>query len=274
MSDRATTSTARSPRGRDSLARLGQLRDGIFIGGGALYVLGYILWSAHALDEGLGLLPALEPQYLLAGSLLAVILLVAAVLGIAIRRLVDLAFRWRNDDRRPGWFRFVGGVMVWAFSFAPIAAGVGLWSAADTGIDSLLFYGLASLGVVLWMLVEWLAPRFTKRYDVSFYAVSISATFAFGAIPFLVKVVYPNVPQEIGGVKPRCGYVEMARADASPSLARELFVSNQSGSTIARSRKLLIFFSGGDAYIVRARNLRGAHTYELRKQIVKSVSGC
>jgi hypothetical protein len=41
-----------------------------------------------------------------------------------------------------------------------------------------------------------------------------------------------------------------------------------------RSRKLSIFFSGGEAYIVRARGVEGANTYELRKEIVKSVSDC
>jgi hypothetical protein len=274
MSRGQPTNAARSLRRRQWLARPGQLRDSIFIIGGLLYVLGYILWSAHALDEGLGLLPALELQYLLAGSLLAVILLICGLLGVAIRRLVDLGFRWSRDITRPRAVRVAARGMIVVPSLAPVLAGVGLWYAADTDVNSLAFYGAVALFLVLWWLVERVAPRFAKQYDVPFYVATIGATFALGAIPFLIKVVYPKVPQEIGGVKPRCGYVEMSRTDASSSLARELLPSAQGETRIARSRKLSIFFSGGDSYIVRARHLRGAHTYELRKQVVKAVSGC
>jgi hypothetical protein len=89
-----------------------------------------------------------------------------------------------------------------------------------------------------------------------------------------VTVVYPNVPQELGGVRTRCGYVEVARADASGLLTRDLFAAAQMNDGTIRSRKLSIFFSGGEAYIVRARGVEGANTYELRKEIVKSVSDC
>jgi len=75
-------------------------------------------------------------------------------------------------------------------------------------------------------------------------------------------------------VKPRCCHVEVARVDASGLLARELFPQTQTTTGIARSRELLIFFSGGESYIVRAKDPESATTYELRKGIVKSVSDC
>jgi hypothetical protein len=164
--------------------------------------------------------------------------------------------------------------MIYALSFAPVLAGAALWRAAAPGIDSSVFFGSLLVALVLWILAARFVPQLDQRFATPSTVVFVGAAFAVGAIPFLVKVVYPNVPQEIGGVKPRCGYVEISRTDASSSLARELFASNQIEGGIVRSRKLSIFFSGGDSHVVRARHLRGAHTYELRKEIVKSVSDC
>src|SRR5205814_484583 len=51
----------------DRLKQLVGLRDVFLFLGGASYVLGYIVWCLHAWQENLGLLPALQFQYIFAG---------------------------------------------------------------------------------------------------------------------------------------------------------------------------------------------------------------
>jgi hypothetical protein len=84
----------------ESVEHVGKFRDGILVAGGGLYVLGYLVWSFHAWEEGLGLLPALELQYLLAGSLLALTLLAALSAGMAVARLMAASASWGKSEHR------------------------------------------------------------------------------------------------------------------------------------------------------------------------------
>jgi hypothetical protein len=264
-------STARSTQsGVNRLKRLGELRDPLLLAGGGLYVLGYVVWSVHALNEGLGLLPALELQYLLAGSLLVLIFLAALILGFGVLRLDLMADSWEHSPRLS--VRLVGRTIFWVAVVAITAAAFTLVALADAVIAWIVFLALMAVGYLLLQFFPKLEQRVDQRYEHSLVAL-VGFVLAYGAAVFYLVIVYPNVPQELGGVKPRCGYLDVARADASPSLAQEL-LAGRTQSLIVRSRKLSIFFSSGDAYIVRAQNLEGAHTYEVRKDIVKSVSDC
>jgi hypothetical protein len=262
------TPTAATQSGIDRVERIGKLRDGILVGSGALYVLGYIVWSVHALDEGLGLLPALELQYLLAGSLLALILLSSVLLGVALMRVAYASEDWKQSPhafvKRLGPampFLIGGGVTVLAYALMSFA-GHGLLAAA---------LGMVG-GALLWLLSS--VEPIQRRFERSLAVVYMGGLVAVASTVLFVTVFYPKVPQAIGGVKPQCGYVEVARADASAVLEQELFDPAQTDTDIARSRELSILFSGGDTYVVRARNLDNARTYEVRKDIIKSASSC
>ncbi len=52
---------------------LGKRRDGFLVAGASIYGLGYAVWTYNAWDQGLGLLPAIESQYFLAGTVPALI---------------------------------------------------------------------------------------------------------------------------------------------------------------------------------------------------------
>lgn len=263
------TTTARG--GADRVERVGELRDGFLVAGGAVYVLGYLVWSVHAWQEGLGLLPALELQYLLAGSLLVLILLAALLTGMGMARLAPVSGRWNKSSRRS-----IRWLWVPVLGLAGVAIGVAvtiLLSLADKGsLVPALFIASFLIAVAYFLLQRMgLIPSDPEDRPI---LVQIVVPVGVAATVFYITVAYPNVPQELGGVKPRCGRVEIARVDASGLLARELFPQTQTTTGIARSRKLLIFFSGGESYIVRAKDLESATTYELRKEIVKSVSDC
>lgn len=260
--------TAPPPAERDHTAekrleRLGNTRDGLLLFAGGLYILGYVVWSVHALREGLGLLPALDLQYFLAGGLFAVSLLLAGALGYLAARVADASETWKASHRR--------GIRLVA-PWVPIAIGLGvgiggvlLMSAAGhllVGFALTLAFGATLVAIGL------IRPNARLALPIMLAGLSI-----FTASLVFVTLIYPNVPQEVGGVRPRCGYVELAAADASDDLAREI-LQNPNATGVARSKKLSIFFSGGESYVVRLRDGDNDKTYELRKETVKSTRAC
>jgi hypothetical protein len=56
------------------LGTIGGLRDAMLVGAGTMYILGYMTWSTSAYVQGLGLLPAVDAQYFMAGIVPAAIL--------------------------------------------------------------------------------------------------------------------------------------------------------------------------------------------------------
>jgi hypothetical protein len=268
------TPTATRPRGAVAgLERVGKTRDGILLIGGALYVLGYVVWSVHALNEGLGLLPALELQYLLAGSLLAGILFAALLLGVALTLVAFASERWERSPHRS--IQLAAGALPFVIGGASVVITWTLLILAGHIAFAFLFPLVAFLVVIPLVSTVESLKRYVDRNERQAAVALTGGLIAVSAAVYFVTSLYPKVPQELGGVKPRCGYVEVDRADTSPLLARELFAGAQTKrGIIVRSHKLLIFFSGGETYVVRLQSGRKANTYELRKDIVKSVSDC
>lgn len=56
------------------MKQIGGLRDGFLVIASVLYILGYIIWSVSAFQSDLGLLPAIESQYFIAGIVPTLIL--------------------------------------------------------------------------------------------------------------------------------------------------------------------------------------------------------
>jgi len=178
------TTTARG--GADRVERVGELRDGFLVAGGAVYVLGYLVWSVHAWQEGLGLLPALELQYLLAGSLLVLILLAALLTGMGSMRLMQATARRDESSRRP------------AMPLVSILLGAGvtivvmsLLILADQEIVLAPLIGAFVVGGFAWVLLSWkeLIPSRPEYWPL----VYVTGQVAVAATVFYITIVYPNV---------------------------------------------------------------------------------
>ena len=100
------------------LSTVGDVRDALLVGAGTVYILGYVTWSISAYSQGLGLLPALEAQYFMAGVVPAVIL--GTVLLLLFNLVAINGFMQRlfgpNKAILNGAFRYLsqgcGGVFV------------------------------------------------------------------------------------------------------------------------------------------------------------------
>lgn len=82
------------------LVRVGALRDGLLVLASILYGLGYLVWSVHAWEQDLGLLPALDAQYFVAGVFPALVFLAAFYAYRLITRAVEQLLDWLYSEPR------------------------------------------------------------------------------------------------------------------------------------------------------------------------------
>jgi hypothetical protein len=145
-------------------------------------------------------------------------------------------------------------------------------------------------------LAWFVLPPFLGRWGLIAYLLVTVLVFVsgpmFGAIGFLraaipwvgataislatalyVTVVYPAIPQELGGVKPRCARLEVKRGELSASAQREL-VDPSSEDTVVRTLPVSLLFTANDFYIVRARGTEPGSTYRIGSGTVLSTVGC
>ncbi len=87
------------------MKHLGSLRDGVLVGVALVYGAGYAVWSLHAWRFNMGVLPALDFQYFVAGLIPVMILLAAFVLGRILWRFVMHTWPARVGPEAVGGWR-------------------------------------------------------------------------------------------------------------------------------------------------------------------------
>jgi hypothetical protein len=80
----------------------GKLRDGFLVTAGICYFFGYIVWAINAYNNGLGLLPALDFQYFVAGAPTVLTILGLYYLFAGIWWLIKAARGWVNTQTEGG----------------------------------------------------------------------------------------------------------------------------------------------------------------------------
>src|SRR2546422_6485383 len=81
---------------------LGEARDDLLVIAAALYGVGYLVWALHASRYNLGLLPAIESQYFIAGIAPTLVIVVAYKLTVLVERGLDLIRKALGPDA-VGW---------------------------------------------------------------------------------------------------------------------------------------------------------------------------
>lgn len=283
---------------------IGEWRDGILVFGGATYGLGYLVWSIHAKNENLGLLPALEPQYLAAG-VIPMLLIWLAYLGFrgAIQFPGTVA-KWRDRQagKWPAVLRGLGlacfvtefGVVVWIDHWQRQRHLTRLSTTLQFVVvlsQTLLF----PTGVSLWFVYpsgeqkqtsRWadrLQSAFLRGYTKFVTFICVAAFLSSFAVIY-VLVLYPAVPQEFGGVRPRCAFIDVAKDQVSGATRKEILpYPAESTGNVAQSYRMTVYFSGSDFML--ARRAPGeppagqpeppkSKLFELRKEVIKAVHWC
>lgn len=273
------TSTARACNSiLNRIDRIGEARNGFLIGLAIVYGLGYAVRSLYAWQVSLGVMPALDSQYFLAGVMPALVCVFVVGAFIAARRLV--AWMVTLNSRSPRGFRVVTlivlllGVALLVMSMALEANGHFLWPFEGIG------HYCGSLGTYRSCMSH---VRALLLLSVSFYAQTVVFGAAIAAGKFgrhfraravykalvrgymLIAVMYSsagtlalsyagyrNLPQELGGLRPELVRLDVVDAELSPPLRVELALPEVDTSpAVRRSDTLQLLSAQGDYLIVR-----------------------
>lgn len=265
--------------------KLGDLRDPLLVLASVIYGVGYFVWSIHAYSENLGLLPALEPQYLVAG-IIPVLMLWIAWQGRRIpRRLTDWisqrvaqAKGWQKQARLVlGIVLLVGGYYLLSLGnkFAPVqgmTAETARWQILKENVCLALAYLLMVPGFL------FLGATFFAKVLMYFVTLVYASAFLVG----YVFSIYPNIPQEFGGVRPRCAYVDITRNQISDSMQKAILpdappkaLDLAMRDSVTRSIRLKTYFADKEIMLVRPDGT-DSHSpiIEIKKSVVQAITWC
>ena len=289
-----------TPEKSDSVKRIAQLRDVILVGGTLLYILGYIVWALNAWANNLGLLPALQAQYLISGIPPALIIVLAWIAIEGSKRFTC----WLQSSyfiEKPRLLPLLIGCV------AQVAFTLSFMFAVASSFDwfaRLLPFPPETVRATAWSVVLILmsvGAHFVKPQRTfvmlfhSYYPVVLFSLIGFGVYIF---VVYPVVPQSLGGMRPRSAYLDLRREEVSRETIAALVSPNEfaSGDRIVRSKRLQVYFCGSDSMLVtetptkqdtnwrivyqfffqqdglRSPSDRNSTVYEIRKTVIQSVT--
>ncbi len=238
-----------------------------------VYAFGYFVWSYHAWQSNLGLLSPVNAQYFVAGIIPFLIALCA------------YWFSHRGQERIKDWlhknFYALPKLSRWLIGLAGTAATLCcLWatierfhSIGDGGrhvtlpdcVWALFTAYLVAMAcqVVLPLFYEkqsWAPPeRIVKRRRKALHFFHIYTTFllpaliGIGAFSIYLRYIYPKVPQEMGGVKPRYAYVGLKVenfSDTQRAALLPLKLPKANNPKVIRSRKLTVYFANNDFMMV------------------------
>jgi hypothetical protein len=290
------------------VTNFGSYRDTILVNMGLLYFLGYVAWSVNAFINNLGLLTALDIQYFLAGVIPAFVLLVTY---FAIHFVKYYRYKVKNllnkEDiivwkiRAKHVYQFIGLTILFSFcvsvfqfinvptpsNIIVVFVGIGeflIFSISDViifeGVLSPIFTGLENSSDNDSLFSRFFIRPFNLFYRyASMYLIPISLVGGISFLFFFI-VLYPNIPQEFGGVKPRCAFIDIERDKLSLETLENISpppLSKVNGQ-ISRSIKLDIYYSNNSVLLVKPNDQKGSPyinaTFEIDKSIVHSIYWC
>jgi len=288
------------------LERLGILRDGLLVLVSAIYLLGYVTWSIISWRNGMGPLPLLDAQYLIAGVAPALVLSATVAATWLIRLLVFV--RW------PGWLnRQKNSVVVIIHAGLVMFIGTGMFilhstpaeqisgpKAAFAVLSIMVFYVLAEPVLLTSRLSEWVATRLetvdanrsaalTNTYGdilipmIQFlysrtWLLTLPVAAASVLLWYYVDSGYNSWPQALGGAAPRCAELDINAEELSSRTLDQLGIP---ADTLIRKKKvrtdqIFIYFAGNEVLMVRERSRanRNDPLLELPRDVVSAIAWC
>ncbi|MBI4426297.1 MAG: hypothetical protein HY567_01865 [Candidatus Kerfeldbacteria bacterium] len=196
----------------DLLRGLGHYRDGILVAASAVYGVGYLTYSLYAFAYNLGFLPALQSQYLMAGVVPTILLLVFLQFG-----------RWLHGVylARPGTPEWSKSARTW---FVLRLAAIALLIAISLSLVTRGRLVSADRAFTLFVFLFWTLPfvgrrpnpteRFGSLLDRALVPLVLIAVAEL-AIVIYIMGFYRSLPIELGGLKPRFAVLDVVKADLS-----------------------------------------------------------
>jgi hypothetical protein len=292
-------------------ARLTDWKPLLLLIAGAIYAAGYAARAVHAWDLSLGILPALDFQYFVAGTFLLVPL---GALGLVVFGARGVLRRWVAAERlHKNWRQrtdqilaamTVGGIFLFGLVLGLGRLGVHFERYAAvlpyvsvSGFLILLVLNIARgddgkampveanavqvrsrpRGVGDWMIMIFGSLGLFSSW-LAGIAILLGIAMFVAVVPLFGVVLLPHWPQELGGAMPRCQVLDVEVKRLSPQLAEDLFdgAAPPVASEVWRTRELAVHFSNSEFMIIRlpaSPGIRG-RTLELKRAAVVATMSC
>jgi hypothetical protein len=191
---------------KNEMGRAKELLEMLLGGATIIYALGYAAWAWYSWEYQLGMPPALESQYFVAGGIPALIVLIT-FLALAALRALRGRQPTEQEDRRAKWMAKVAAVLVGGTFISNMldAPTVGFW--------------LFIAGTALFLVAIFLSRSETDRQAAK------TATWGLAFVSVIVALVlfmlyssrvFPKLPVELGGPRPQCVTVDVDTRAVSP----------------------------------------------------------
>ena len=291
--------------------RLTDWKPLLLLAAGGIYGAGYAARAVHAWDSSLGILPALDFQYFVAGIFLLVPL---GALGLVFFGARGVLRRWVAAERlHKSWRQRTDQVLVAMFIGGIFLFGLALWLGRlgvhferFTAALPYVFIGgfliLLALNIVrgddgkampvdadaVWARLHprdagaWIIIIFGSLGLFSSWLAGIAMLLGIAlfvlVVPLFGVLLLPHWPQELGGAMPRCQVLDVEVKQLSPQLAEELFDGSAPpiASEVRRTRELAVHFSNSEFMMIRlpaSPEIR-RRTLELKRAAVVATTSC
>lgn len=251
---------------------LGERRDALLLGAGALYLLGYLTWALYGLVNDIGFIPVLDAQYFAAGILPAVLLSILVV-AIRLTRVFDLWMRYPPTQNQLRLSRFL--LVVGLAGFVSFAAAM-INPAVRSGVTAYA----GGVGAACLYAHEVVARRRGMRAAQLIVVYFARANVIVALLLWLVYVkrVMPLVPPEWGGAQSRCVLLDVDMAQISLETGSRILEKSMGISDkVRRTTSVNLIFEGNDFFFLTLQGdppSAANPVYRLRKDVVKAVFPC
>lgn len=113
---------------------------------------------------------------------------------------------------------------------------------------------------------------------LTMFTIVFVTLYTVSGLWYFVSDIYPQIPQEFGGARPRCAFIDVTGNEISSEIREALFFpDNKTNTNVVRSIQVDVYFSSSEFILVKPHNRTlqsETITYELQKSIVQSVIWC
>jgi hypothetical protein len=262
----------------DEVKRIGGYRDVILVLASLVYLLGYLSWAFYAAQNDLGLVPALDTQYLIAGVLPTIILAV----GVALA-LLQLRFsKWSSTNPSPTRYRWGARLSVAAAGLVGGGFFIGYFL---NGTAESIAAGVAVVGVYALMAGSLLQGSRGDKLLRVFGLIALWVVVVLIPLVMLLayfEKVFPYVPAAVGGPSPRCVVVDLATQELSSNTLASLLPQDSVTSSllstsagVRHTRPLELLFASSEFAMLRVKDQgpRGS-VYSIAKHAIQALAPC
>jgi hypothetical protein len=289
------------------LVNVGKLRDGFLVIVTLVYITGYVAWSYIAWTNGLGALPVLDAQYLIAGMPP----ILTALIVFTIIRFLKAAFlvKW------PTYFlslSFPKQIIIQLCIFVmpicslvlilllkkfnwPLQNAYSICSIVAIIVLMVLFYLLFEPKIILEKIFEKIERdnssilfenhksvlKKTVYSSVDFLLVKNKLSYIYTlptmaglvAISLYLSVLYPQIPYEFGGAKPRVATLDVVKSEFSFDTINWLVNASipPKEDKIFSTKKVTIYLVTKDNLMIGVKGDNVEKKFEISRNAVKSI---